>query len=124
MPREYYADMWETIKVKKQTFHGEVTNRHKSGREYIASLTITPILDEDQNVQFFLGIERDISKEKSVDKAKSEFVSFASHQLRTPLTAVKWYTEMLLAGDAGPLIPEQKSTSERSTPAASGWSHW
>jgi PAS domain S-box-containing protein len=107
MPPEYYKNMWETIKTKKQTFQSEITNRKKNGQKYIASLTITPILDEQKNVIFFLGIERDISKEKSIDRAKSEFVSFASHQLRTPLTSVKWYTEMLLAGDAGKVTDEQ-----------------
>ncbi len=107
MPPEYYKNMWHIIKEEKQTFQGEIINRRKSGEEYTAHLTISPILDDTGEVVFFLGIERDISKEKSIDKAKSEFVSFASHQLRTPLTSVKWYTEMLLAGDAGPLTANQ-----------------
>lgn len=45
-------------------------------------------------------------------RAKSEFVSMASHQLRTPLANVNWYAEMLLAGDAGKLNDTQKSYLE------------
>jgi len=44
---------------------------------------------------------------RSLDLAKDEFVSIASHQLRTPLTALKGYTGMLLDGDAGPINDKQ-----------------
>jgi signal transduction histidine kinase len=47
-------------------------------------------------------------REEVIDKAKSEFVSLASHQLRTPLSIVNWYTEMLLAGDVGKMNAGQK----------------
>ncbi len=47
-------------------------------------------------------------KLKALDEAKDEFISMASHQLRTPLTSVKGYISMVLEGDAGPLSPSQK----------------
>ncbi len=108
MEPEFYIRMWDTIKNKKQMFEGEIQNRRKNGQLYTSLATISPILDSEMNVQFFLGLERDISKEKQIDQAKSDFVSFASHQLRTPLTAVRWYTEMLLSGDAGAVNPDQQ----------------
>jgi signal transduction histidine kinase len=45
---------------------------------------------------------------KDLDKAKSEFLSIASHQLRTPLTALRGYISMLEEGDYGPIADEQK----------------
>ena len=51
-------------------------------------------------------------KSGEADRAKSEFVSMASHQLRTPLANVNWYTEMLLAGDAGEINETQKKYLE------------
>lgn len=43
-----------------------------------------------------------------LDKAKDEFVSMASHQLRTPLTSVKGYISMVLEGDVGKITDKQR----------------
>lgn len=108
MEGSFYKTLWQTIKIDKKVFSGEITNRRKNGQKYIALASISPILNKDGEVVFFVGIERDATVEREVDRMKTEFVSFASHQLRTPLSAMKWFAEMLLAGDAGKLSKEQK----------------
>jgi PAS domain S-box-containing protein len=78
----------------------------KNKSRFPASSIVNPIL-LDGKIIGVVETFRDITKEKEIDKAKTEFVSLASHQLRTPLSTISWYTEMLLAGDAGKLSSEQ-----------------
>lgn len=107
MPKEFYTKLWQTIKIDKKPYDGSLKNKRKNGEIYDAQITISPVLNDKGEVEFFIGIERDITHEKMVDQAKTEFVSLASHQLRTPLSSVNWYAEMLLAGDGGKLNDEQ-----------------
>jgi signal transduction histidine kinase len=51
---------------------------------------------------------------KKLDETKDEFISMASHQLRTPLTSVKGYLSMVLEGDAGSLNKNQRKLLEQS----------
>lgn len=50
---------------------------------------------------------------QDLDKLKNEFLSLASHQLRSPLTAIRGYTSMLVEGSFGEIKPEQKEVIER-----------
>jgi len=76
---------------------------------------------EVSTIPFLVGKERkgsllvlhDITREKRIEKLKTEFVSLSAHQLRTPLSAIKWTLHMFLDGDLGPLTEEQKSFIEK-----------
>jgi len=60
----------------------------------------------------------DITKQKNVENAKSEFVSLASHQLRTPIASIKWNMELLMSAHVGDLNDKQKKFAEKVARAA------
>ena len=60
-----------------------------------------------------MKLENANEKLKSLDKLKTEFLSLASHQLRSPLTAIKGYTSMLLEGDFGKVNSKQSQAINR-----------
>ncbi|MDO8451509.1 MAG: PAS domain S-box protein [bacterium] len=79
-----------TGKIIKVTFYFV----RKDKTRFPIAITATPVIFGKKTIGL-IEIFRDISKELAVDKAKSEFVSLASHQLRTPLGIMKWYIEAL-----------------------------
>ena len=96
-----------TLKSQKPTSTSAYSYVKKDQTKFPTSISISPV----KMAGTLLGaveVFRDITHDKEIDKAKTEFVSLASHQLRTPLSAINWYSEMLLAGDAGPITEMQK----------------
>jgi len=77
-----------------------------SNKKFPVALVVTPLKGDD--ITGAIVVFRDITEEKRLDEAKSGFISIASHQLRTPLTSIRWYTEMLNSEDVGPLNKDQK----------------
>jgi two-component system CheB/CheR fusion protein len=63
--------------------------------------------DEDGTPKKIVGSLLDVTAQKQLDIAKDEFISLVSHQLRTPLTVIRVYGEMLTNGMFGKMNSEQ-----------------
>lgn len=85
---------------------GTTWYKTRSRKRVPVALTVSPILLGDSPIGA-IEVFRDISHEYEIDRMKSEFISIASHQLRTPLTAIKTYSHMLASGFSGPLNQSQ-----------------
>ncbi len=99
----------------KTAFRGQKTTMtnhtviiNKNNESIPVGDSAAPIFGDNNKVVGVVVVFRDTTQERAIDRAKTEFVSLASHQLRTPLTSIRWYSEMLLAGDAGKLKSDQE----------------
>ena len=75
--------------------------------KFPAAMVVTPVILGDKVIGA-VEVFRDITREKEIDQAKSEFISLASHQLKTPPTTIKLLTERLLEKRVGILTEKQR----------------
>ncbi len=85
--------------------------RIRDGSMIPIAVTVSPVMLGTEPIGA-VEVFRDISKEYEIDRMKSEFISLASHQLRTPLSAISMYTHMLLDGYEGELQSGQREMME------------
>ncbi len=105
---EDYREMWARISEGKD-WHGEFKNKKKNGDYYWEHCVITPIKNDNGEIQHILAIKDDITNSKEMEfelkraldtaeeasKLKSNLLSNMSHELRTPLTGIIGFSSLL-----------------------------
>jgi PAS domain S-box-containing protein len=92
-----------TTRVGKRPYYYVRRDRTR----FPVAITVTPFRQHGK-ILGSINVFRDISREMDIDRAKSEFVSLASHQLRTPLTVIRWSAEMIHRYTGPVPKPQQK----------------
>ncbi len=99
MPDSYIQQLAEIVPMIKNgehIKHLEAKIRAKSGRLLDMSMTISPILDARGEIMGISKICRDITDQKREEQRKNTFVAVVSHELKTPLTTITSYVQLLL----------------------------
>ncbi|KKQ10015.1 hypothetical protein A3E66_02050 [Candidatus Daviesbacteria bacterium RIFCSPHIGHO2_12_FULL_37_16] len=93
--KEEMREIMEVIRLGEGVDHLETTRITKNGRMIDVSLTISPLKDTSGKVIGASGIGRDISSSKELERRKDAFIGMASHELKTPITSIKAYIQVL-----------------------------
>jgi len=101
----------QTGELSKMTNHTVLIT--KDEKEIPVACSAAAIKDEKGIIVGAVGAFRDVTREREVERIKSEFVSLASHQLRTPVTIIKWGAETLLKSIGDKLSKEDKENVDR-----------
>ncbi len=81
---------------------------HKDGRRLVVEVGITPLQSPTGDVIGGIEIFRDVSARAELEEKKARFFSSLSHELKTPLSNMQGYLDLLLTEDAGPLNDTQR----------------
>ena len=93
--KNYVEEVLREVLDKRNTIKKEVNLYKKRGKIRIEVFLIASPLFLRKKLVGASILFRDITKEKEIDRAKNEFVSFASHQLLSPVTVIKNYSELI-----------------------------
>ena len=66
-PGSVYRGLWRTIEGQR-TWTGTLVNRTKEGSDYLAELTISPVLDRDGRIDYFLAMHRDVTRVHALER--------------------------------------------------------
>ncbi|MDB5203502.1 MAG: yycG 3 [Ferruginibacter sp.] len=80
---------------QKSIFNTECPVKWPDGTIHWIRISGKPNTDEDDNGQVMVGITTDITEQKQLHQQKDDFIGIASHELRTPITSLKGYTQVM-----------------------------
>ena len=98
IPPELYSEENEILSKLRRGIrieHYETVRQRKGGSLVEVSLSISPIKDRRGRIIGASKIARDVSERRELERRKDEFIGMASHEMKTPVTALKGFTQLL-----------------------------
>jgi PAS domain S-box-containing protein len=105
--RQRVSDEWFTAVQAGREVASEYRYQPRRGEAIWVYSSAVALRDDAGQITGYLGTVTNITERKQAEEMKSDFVSFATHQLRTPLAGIKWLLE--LAAEEGEVPPDTLS---------------
>lgn len=67
-----------------------------SGKLIALDITVTPLINQQNNITGAVGVFRDVTEQRSAEAQRAEFISTASHEMRTPVAAIEGYLALAM----------------------------
>jgi PAS domain S-box-containing protein len=109
----------EHIEKGDKQFTVDIPAHNLRGDSNIIQGVVT-ITKDDNGRMLVIIIGRDITKDRALEREKEEFVSIASHELRTPMTVIRGYVNVLIREQVGTVNAEQKTILNKINDSATG----
>jgi PAS domain S-box-containing protein len=135
LKRTFYASDWQNLKVDgtplpqedhpmqitmatgKPVYDCEIAVQPPNGDRFYISINAAPILNDKGEVVAGIGTFMDVTNRRKLTQQKDEFISVASHELRTPITSLKASLQLLNKmkdNPSAPLLPKLIDQSNKS----------
>lgn len=107
LAEKYRADDMDIVSSgKRKVIEEQIIG--KDGRGIWAETIKSPIYNDNGRLLGTVGIARDISERKSLEQRKADFYAMVTHDIKSPLSAMLGYSELILADRSGTLDPEAR----------------
>lgn len=90
-----FPDFMSRLARGEHIDHYETVRQHKSGRLIDVSVSIAPIRNQSGRIVGASTIARDITERRILERKQNEFLMMVAHELRSPLTGIKGYTQLM-----------------------------
>ena len=94
----FYRDMWATL-TSGNVWRGEICNRKKNGALFWEQASISPVVNDEGTTTHYITVKDDITQKKELERLKEDFERIMRHDLKSPLTAIIGYPDLLLKSD-------------------------
>lgn len=84
-----------------------------SQKHVAVSLVVSPLRDQEQNITAAVAVFRDVSEERKEEAQRAEFISTASHEMRTPVAAIEGYLALAMNDKVAKIDPKARNYLEK-----------
>lgn len=93
---ETHNPFYKVFQQKNVVRDHQATLLSRSNKHIALNLSVSPLFDDQKNMNGAVGIFRDVSQERSEQRQRAEFISTASHEMRTPVAAIEGYLALAM----------------------------